>query len=56
MMDIAGDLLLWFILFFDKKLKGRGVNIPSEFNKQLAEELHKQIIRNLLKKNRLFKI
>ena len=33
-------------IFFDKKLKGSGVNIPSEFNKQLAEELHKPIIRN----------
>ena len=43
-------------IFFDKKLKGSGINIPSEFNKQLAEELHKPIIRNFLKKNRLFKI
>ena len=24
--------------FFDKKLTGSGVNIPSEFNKQLAKE------------------
>ena len=31
--------------FFDKKSAGRGVNIPSEFNKKLAEELHKPIIR-----------
>ena len=31
--------------FFDRKLKGSGVNIPSEFNKQLAKELHKPIIR-----------
>ena len=36
--------------FFDKKLKGRGVNIPSEFNKQLAKELHKPIIRNFKKR------
>ena len=42
--------------FFDKKSKGRGVNIPSEFNEQLAEELHKPIIRNFKKKNRLFHI
>ena len=35
-----------FYKFFDKKLKGGGVNIPLEFNKQLAEELHKPIIRN----------
>ena len=32
--------------FFDKKSKGGGVNIPLEFNEQLAEELHKPIIRN----------
>ena len=32
--------------FFDKKLTGSGVNIPSEFNNQLAQELHKPIIRN----------
>ena len=30
--------------FFDKKSKGSGVNIPSEFKEQLAEELHKPII------------
>ena len=45
MMDIKEDLLLWFITFFDKKSKGSGVNIPSEFNEQLAEELHKPIIK-----------
>ena len=31
--------------FFDKKSTGSGVNIPLEFNEQLAEELHKPIIR-----------
>ena len=41
---------------FDKKSKRSGVSIPSEFNKQLAEELHKPIIRNFKKKNRLFKM
>ena len=41
---------------FDKKSKRSGVSIPSEFNKQLAEELHKPIIRNLKKKNCLFKM
>ena len=35
---------------FDKKSKGSGVNIPSEFNEQLAEELHKPIIRKLKKR------
>ena len=31
--------------FFDKKSAGSGVNIPLEFNEQLAKELHKPIIR-----------
>ena len=31
--------------FFDKNLKGSAVNIPLEFNEQLAKELHKPIIR-----------
>ena len=31
--------------FFDKKSKGGGVNMPLEFNEQLAKELHKSIIR-----------
>ena len=31
--------------FFDKKSTGSGVNIPLEFNEQLAEELHKPIIK-----------
>ena len=37
----------------DKYVSGSGINIPLEFNEQLAEELHKPIIRNL-KKNSLF--
>ena len=32
--------------FFDKKTKGSGINIPLDFNEQLAEELHKPIIKN----------
>ena len=40
--------------FFDKKsasltdkfVSGSGVNIPLEFNEQLAKELHKPVIRN----------
>ena len=32
--------------FFDRNSKGSGVNIPLDFNKQLAKELHKPIIRN----------
>ena len=31
--------------FLDKKSKGGGVNIPIEFNEQLAKELHKPIIK-----------
>ena len=31
--------------FFDKKSTGSSVNIPLEFNEQLAKELHKPIIR-----------
>ena len=36
--------------FFDKKAKGSGVNVPSEFNVQLAEELHKPVVRNFKKR------
>ena len=32
--------------FFDKKLKGRGVNNNNNNNMQLAKELHKPIIKN----------
>ena len=42
--------------FTDKSVSGGGVNIPLEFNEQLAEELHKTIIRNFLKKNSPFSI
>ena len=35
--------------FFDKMSTGSGVNIPLEFNEQLAKELHKPIIRKLKK-------
>ena len=36
--------------FLEKKSKGSRVNIPLEFNEQLAEELHKPIIRNFKKR------
>ena len=36
--------------FFDKKSTGSGINIPLEFNEQLAKELHKPIIRNFKKR------
>ena len=35
--------------FFDNKSKGGGFNISLEFNEQLAEKLHKPIIRNFKK-------
>ena len=35
---------------FDKKSAGSGVNIPLEFNEQLAKELHKPIIKKLKKR------
>ena len=64
MMGIKEGQLLWFITFFDKKstsltdksVSGSNVNIPLEFNEQLAEEIHKPITRNLKKKNSLFEI
>ena len=47
MTDIKKDLLLWF---FDKKSSGSGVNIPLASNEELAEELHKPIIKIFFKK------
>ena len=35
--------------FFDKKSVGSGVNIPTEPDKQVAEKLHKPIIKKLKK-------
>ena len=42
-------LVSMFYKFFDKKSKGSGVNIEVKHNEQLAEELHKPIIKNLKK-------
>ena len=36
--------------FFDKKSKVSSVNIPLEFNEQLAKELHNPIIRKFEKR------
>ena len=36
--------------FFNKKSKRSGVNIPLEFNEQLAKELHKPIIKKFKKR------
>ena len=45
-MDTKEDLLLLVYKFFDKTSAGNSVNIPLEFNDELAEELCKPIIRN----------
>ena len=50
MMHINADLLQWSIDFFDKKSSGSGSKNEIIYNKELAEELHKPIIRNLKKK------
>ena len=50
MMVIKEGLLLWFIIFFDKKSKGSGVNIEVKHNEQIAKELQKPIIRNFKKR------
>ena len=49
MMGIKEDLLLWFKRFLIKSWKVTSVNIPLEFNEQLAKELHKAIIRKFKK-------
>ena len=49
MMGIKEDLLLWFTRFLIKSWKATSVNIPLEFNEQLAKELHKAIIRKFKK-------
>ena len=41
-------------IFFDKKMKGSGVNIEVKPSKQLAKELHEPIIRASEKNNSLF--
>ena len=46
-MVIKEDQLQWFISFFDKKSKGSG--IVNESNYQLANELHKPIIKKFNK-------
>ena len=43
-MNIKEDSLLWFINYFDKKPAGSGIKSTPQ-NEQLAEELHKPIIR-----------
>ena len=45
MMDIKEVLPLWSINFLIKKTSGSGVNNEIKQNQQLAEELHKPIIK-----------
>ena len=47
MMDINVDLLQWSIYFSIKKTSGSGIKNANISNKELAEELHKPIIRKL---------
>ena len=55
-MDIKKVLLLWFIIFFDKRSASlvdksfKGSDIAMLQNEQLAEELHKPIIKKVLKR------
>ena len=44
------DLLQWSIHFFDKKTSGGTVKNENISNKELAEELHKPIIRKFNKR------
>ena len=50
MIDTNVDLLQWFINFFIKKTYGRTVKNEIISNKELAEELHKPIIRRFSKR------
>ena len=49
-MDINVDLLQWFIIFFIKKASDETVRNEIISNKELAEELHKPIIRKFEKR------
>ena len=49
-MDIKEVLLQWFITFFDKITSGSGIKNENISNKELAEEIHKPIIRKFNKR------
>ena len=55
MMDVKEVLLLWLPFFLIKKTSGSGINNKIRQNQQLAEELHKPIIKNL-KKRRVYSL
>ena len=48
-MYIKEVLLQWFITFFDKKTSGSGIKNENISKNELAEELHKPIIRKFKK-------
>ena len=50
MMDINVDLLIMIYKSFDKKTSGRTIKNEIISNKELAEELHKPIIRKFNKR------
>ena len=50
MMDIKDVLLQWFINSLIKKASRSGIKNENISNKELAEELHKPIIRKLKKR------
>ena len=50
MMGITEVLLLWFLIFFVKKTAGGAIKNKVKQNKQLAEELHKPIIKKFKKR------
>ena len=52
MMGIKRGLASMVYKFFDKKSSGSG--ITNEFNYQLANELHKPVIKEFKKKKSLF--
>ena len=49
-MDIQGILLQWFISFLIKKFSGGAVKSETMLNQELAQELHKPIIRKIEKR------
>ena len=49
MIDIKADLLQWFISFLIKKYSGSGIKNENISNKELAGELHKPLLQNLIK-------
>ena len=49
-MDINVDLFQWYISISKKKNSGNGIKNENISNKQLAEELHKSIIKKFQKK------